>query len=492
MTADAFRITLAQLNPTAGDIAANAAKARAARAKAATDGADLVVLPELFITGHLPQTLVLNPEFQAACRAAVESLARLTADGGPAVLIGTPWVDDGRLYNACVLLDAGRIAALRFKTNLPDHAAFDQTRLFARGPAAGPVSVRGVRIGVAIGEDIWVEESEGYENVVETLAETGAELIVVPAAEPTMRDAGDRRLSAAVARVTESDLPLLWLNQVGGQDDGVFDGASFVLNADLSVAAQLPGFVEDITTLTLSKGDDGWQCRGPVAALIEGDEADYAACVLGLRDRVAKGGFTGAVLGLTGDVDSALSAAMAVDAVGPGKVRGVLLPGPDTSQVAQDAATAFAARLGVACEVLPIAAAVDAFEKILPGPLASGAHHDLLARVRITLLMALASTSGALAVATRNTSDLPVGRVREMGDVTGGFTLLRDITAAQVIRLATLRGRWKPADALGPSGEVISPDLIASPPGAELHDDQMLVEERRRRASSDAVEGRGR
>ena len=214
-----FRITLAQLNPTVGDVAGNAAKARVAREKAQADGADLVVLPELFITGYPPEDLVLKPAFQAACREAVEALARETAGGGPAVLIGTPWVEDGKLYNACALLDGGRIAALRFKANLPNYGVFDEKRLFARGPAAGPVTVKGVRVGVPICEDIWLEESEDYENVVECLAETGAEILVVPNGSPYARDKNDLRLSIAVARVTESGLPLVYLNQVGGQDE---------------------------------------------------------------------------------------------------------------------------------------------------------------------------------------------------------------------------------------------------------------------------------
>ncbi|MGJ5221737.1 nitrilase-related carbon-nitrogen hydrolase [Bradyrhizobium oligotrophicum] len=471
MAADIFRITLAQLDPTAGDIAGNAAKARDARAKAAADGADLVVLPELFMAGGGPDDL--TPEVQSACRAAVEALAGETADGGPAVLIGTPWAEGGKLYNACALLDAGRIAATRFKTNLPRAGAF------ARGPAAGPVSVRCVRIGVAIGEDIRVEEADD-DNVVETLAETGAELIVVPAAAPYIRGSSDRRLSAAVARVTESDLPLLWLNQTGGHGDQVFDGASFALNADLSISAQLPGFVADITTLAWRRGDDGWECRGPVAELIEGDEADYAACVLGLRDRVAKSGFTGVLLGLSGDVASALTLAMAVDALGPGKVRAVVLSGPDTAQASRDEATALAARLGVASEMVPIAAAVAGFEQLLPGPLAGGARHELLARVRATLLIALASTSGALAVATRSRAEQWGGREGEADAIAP----LEDVTAAQVIRLALLRNRWKPADALGPAGEVIPPGLITRPPG----DGQSPVD-RAGRASSGAREG---
>ena len=211
------------------------------------------MLPELFITGYPPEDLVLKPAFQAACRAAVEELARETADGGPAVLIGTPWVEDGKLYNACALLDGGRIAAIRFKANLPNYGVFDEKRLFARGPAAGPVTIRGIRVGVPICEDIWLEESEDYENVVECLAETGAEILVVPNGSPYARDKNDLRLSIAVARVTESGLPLVYLNQIGGQDELVFDGASFALNADLSVAAQLPAFEENITTLALAQ-----------------------------------------------------------------------------------------------------------------------------------------------------------------------------------------------------------------------------------------------
>jgi len=298
---------------------------------------------------------------------------------------------------------------------------------------------------------------------------------VVPSGSRYAREKSDRRLSLAVARVIESDLPLVYLNQVGGQDELVFDGASFALNADVSLAAQLPAFVEQVTTLAIERGDDGWY-NGPFASLPEGDEADYAACVLRLRDQVSKNGYTGVVLGLTGSIECALSLAIAVDALGPEKVRGVVLPGRDTPQPAQDEASAIAARLGVASEVLPIAAAVEGFERMLPGPLASGAHDDLLARVRGTLLSALASLSGGLVVATDSTSGLMLARPREAGDATGGFAALKDVSAAQVIHLAALRNRWKPAEALGLSGEVISPDLIARSPSGG-------------RASSDPVEG---
>jgi NAD+ synthase len=475
-SATELKITLAQLNPTVGDVEGNAAKARAARVRAAADGADLVVLPELFITGYPPEDLVLKPAFQAACRSAVEMLARETADGGPAMLIGSPWVDDGKLYNAVALLDGGRIAALRFKCNLPNYGVFDEKRLFARGPAAGPVTVKGIRVGVPICEDIWLEESADYENVVECLAETGAEILVVPNGSPYARDKTDVRLSIAVARVTESGLPLVYLNQVGGQDELVFDGASFALNADLSVAAQLPDFVEDITTLRWTKGNDGWRCNGPVAKALEGDQADYAACVLGLRDYVRKNGFPGVLLGISGGIDSALCAAIAVDALGADKVRGVMLPYRFTAQVSLDDAAKLAKNLGIRYEVLPIADAVEGFEKILSAPF-KGLERDiteenLQARARGTLLMAMSNKTGAMVVTTGNKSEMSVGYATLYGDMNGGYNPIKDIYKTEVFRLSSLRNAWKPDGALGPTGEVIPVNIITRPPTAELRENQ--------------------
>jgi NAD+ synthase len=473
---DYFIITLAQLNPTVGDVAGNAEKARLARARARADGADLVVFPELFIAGYPPEDLVLKPAFQSACRMAIEELARETADGGPAVLIGSPWVEDGKLYNACALLDEGRIAALRFKANLPNYGVFDEKRLFARGPAAGPVTVRGIRVGVPICEDIWLEESEEYENVVECLAETGAEILIVPNGSPYARDKNDLRLSIAVARVTESGLPLVYLNQVGGQDELVFDGASFALNADLSVATQLPAFEENITTLRWKKTDHGLRCLGPVAPVLDGDKGDYAACVLGLRDYVGKNGFPGVLLGVSGGIDSALCAAIAVDALGADRVRGVMLPFRFTAQVSLDDAAKLAAALGIRYEVLPIAQAVHGFEEILSGTF-SGLPRDiteenLQARTRGTLLMAISNKSGAMVVTTGNKSEMSVGYATLYGDMNGGYNPIKDIYKTEVFRLSSLRNTWKPDGALGPSGEVIPVNIITRPPTAELRENQ--------------------
>ena len=471
-----FLITLAQLNPTVGDVEGNAKRARAARARAAADGADLVVLSELFIAGYPPEDLVLKPAFQAACRSAVEALARETADGGPAMLVGGPWVEEGKLYNACALLEGGRVSALRFKANLPNYGVFDEKRVFARGPAAGPVTVRGVRVGVPICEDVWVEESPDYENVVECQAETGAEIIVVPNGSPYARDKTDVRLSIAVARVTESGLPLIYLNQVGGQDELVFDGASFALNGDLSVAAQLPDFVEDITTLRWTRGNDGWRCAGPIMPVLEGDKADYAACVLGLRDYVRKNGFPGVLLGISGGIDSAVCAAIAVDALGKEAVRGVMLPYRFTAQVSLDDAAKLANNLGVRYEVLPIADAVEGFEKILSGPFAGLprdiTEENLQARARGTLLMAISNKTGAMVVTTGNKSEMSVGYATLYGDMNGGFNPIKDIYKTEVFRLAGLRNAWKPVGALGPAGEVIPVSIITRPPTAELRENQ--------------------
>jgi NAD+ synthase len=392
------------------------------------------------------------------------------------MLVGTPWVEDGRLYNACALLEGGRIAGLRFKCNLPNYGVFDEKRLFARGPAAGPMTVRGVRIGVPICEDIWLEESEDYENVVETLAETGAEIILVPNGSPYARDKNDVRLSVAVARVTESGLPLVYLNQVGGQDELVFDGASFALNSDLSLAAQLPAFEESITTLRFTRNGDDWRCTGPIAAQPEGDHADYAACVQGLRDYVAKNGFPGVLLGISGGIDSALCAAIAVDALGADQVHGVMLPYRYTAASSIADAGELAGHLGIRYEVLPIAEAVTGFETILSGIFKNLppdiTEENLQARTRGTLLMAISNKTGLMVVTTGNKSEMSVGYATLYGDMNGGFNPIKDIYKTQVFRLAALRNSWKPEGALGPAGEVIPPDIITRPPTAELRENQ--------------------
>src|SRR5947208_3439361 len=338
------------------------------------------------------------------------------------------------------------------------------------------MTVRGVRIGVPICEDIWLEESEDYENVVECLAETGAEILLVPNGWPYAGDKNDLRLSIAVARVTESGLPLVYLNQIGGQDELVFDGASFALNADLSVAAQMPAFEEAITTLRWTKSAAGWRCNGPVMPLLDGDKGDYAACVLGLRDYVRKTGFPGVLLGVSGGIDSALCAAIAVDALGAEHVRGVMLPFRFTAQVSLDDAAKLAAALGIRYEVLSIADAVNGFEKILSeafkGLPRDITEENLQARTRGTLLMAMSNKTGAMVVTTGNKSEMSVGYATLYGDMNGGFNPIKDLYKTEVYRLARLRNAWKPEGALGPSTQVIPDNIFTRAPSAELRENQ--------------------
>jgi len=471
-----FTMALAQLNPIVGDVAGNLEKARAARASAAASGVDVVVFSEMFLAGYPPEDLVLKPAFQAACRSAVEDLARDTADGGPAVLIGLPWAESENLYNACALLDDGVIGGLRFKVNLPGYGVFDEKRVFTPGPVGGPLVVRGVRIGVPICEDIWLEEAGDYENVVECLSETGAEILVVVNASPYSRGKADMRLSVAVARVAESGLPLAYVNQVGGQDELVFDGASFVLNSNHSLAAQLPAMQEAIAIVHWTRTADGWRCKGDIAPTLEGDKADYAACVLGLRDYVTKNGFPSVLLGVSGGVDSALVAAIAVDALGAERVRGVMLPYRYTMQVSLDDAAQLTKLLGISYEVLPIAPAVEGFEKILSGTFAGlprdVTEENLQARARGTLLMALSNKTGAMVMTTGNKSEMAVGYATLYGDMNGGFNPIKDIYKTQVFRLCRLRNEWKPDGARGPSGRVIPEHIIDRPPTAELRENQ--------------------
>src|SRR5215831_17209109 len=468
---DRLAITIAQLNPIVGDIAGNAAKARVARAKAVAAGADLVLLPELFICGYPPEDLVLKPALQAACRAAVETLARDTADGGPAMLVGTPWVEDGKLYNAAALLEGGRVAGLRFKVDLPNYGVFDEKRVFAPGPLPGPMNVRGVRIGVPICEDIWGSEP------VECISETGGEILLVPNGSPYRRGVIDERLNVAVARVREAGLPLVYLNQVGGQDELVFEGASFVLNRDLTLAAQLPAFREDIPTVGFVRTAAGWRAEaGSIASIESGDDADYAACVLGLRDYVDKNRFPGVVIGLSGGIDSALCATIAVDALGAERVRCVMMPYRFTSSESLADAATIAKVLGIHYDTVPIAPAVEGLETAL-APLTAGLPRDvteenLQARARGIILMAISNKFGLMVVTTGNKSEMSAGYATLYGDMNGGFNPVKDLYKTEVYRLSRLRNGWKPQEAYGREGTLIPERVLTRAPSAELRENQ--------------------
>ena len=466
-----LRIALAQLNPTVGDVSGNLAKARAARAEAARLGADAVMFPELFLAGYPPEDLVLKPAFQDACRDACETLADDTADGGPAVLIGLPWAENDTVYNAYAILDNGTVSAVRFKVDLPNYGVFDEKRVFAAGPLPGPASLRGVRVGLPICEDIWGED------VVECIADTGGEILLVPNGSPYARDKMDVRFNIAAARVAESGLPLVYLNQVCGQDELTFDGASFVLDGDGALALQMPAFEEAVSLVTFERTDLGWRCGpGEKALLEEGDEADYAACVFGLRDYVRKNAFPGVVLGLSGGIDSALCAAMAVDALGAERVHGVMLPYRFTSGESLADASSCATALGIRYDILPIAEAVEGTTAVLKplfaGLAADTTEENLQSRARGTLLMSISNKFGAMVVTTGNKSEMSVGYATLYGDMNGGFNPIKDLYKTQVYRLSALRNRWKPAGALGPDGMVIPDNIIAKAPTAELRENQ--------------------
>ncbi len=464
-----FRIALAQLNPLMGDIAGNLERVR--RARAGAMAADLIVFPELFICGYPPEDLVLKPAFQADCRAAVEALAQDTGDGGPAVLIGTPWFEDGRLYNAVALLDQGTITAVTRKVDLPNYGVFDEKRVFAPGPMPGPLNIRGLRIGVPICEDIWTAD------VVECLCETGAEMLVVPNGSPFDVMKFDERMHHVLARVVESKLPLVYVNQVGGQDELVFDGASFVLNADRSLPVQLPGFVERTLVSDWLLTESGWQCAQSERAVHENEEgALYAAMVLALRDYVDKNRFSGVVIGLSGGIDSALSAAVAVDALGPHRVRCVMMPSRYTASQSLTDAAEIARLLGVHYDVLPIEPAVDAFSGML-APLfanrpADTTEENIQSRIRGLLLMAISNKFGSMVLATGNKSEMSVGYATLYGDMNGGYNVLKDIYKVDVFRLSRWRNANTVSIGLGPNGRVMPDAVITRPPSAELRADQ--------------------
>ena len=465
-----LKIALAQANPTVGNIDGNLAKVREMRARAAAQGADLIVFPELFVTGYPPEDLVLKPAFSAAARLGVEALAG-DLGPGPAVLVGTIWPENGCVYNAVALLDNGGVEGVRFKVDLPNYGVFDEKRVFTAGPLPGPINCRGVRLGLPVCEDIWGSE------VVECLAETGSEILISANGSPFDWTKPDVRMNVAVARVIESGLPLIYLNQVGGQDELVFDGASFVLNADRSLPVQLPAWEERLVISEWRRGNAGWVCATGERAVIEhGDAAAYQACVLGVRDYVEKNGFPGVILGLSGGIDSALVAAIAVDALGPARVRAVMMPYRYTSDASIRDAAACAKALGLSYQTLPIEDAVAGLTKSLE-PALAGTKPDtteanLQARARGIILMALSNKFGGMVLTTGNKSEMSVGYATLYGDMNGGFNPVKDLYKMEVYRLARWRNANLPKGGRGPAGEVIPEAIITKVPTAELRPNQ--------------------
>jgi NAD+ synthase len=465
-----FRITLGQLNPTVGDLAGNAALARDAWEQGKAAGADIVALPEMFITGYNAQDLVMKRAFQLDVMTHIEALAADCADG-PALAIGAPWVEGAELYNAYLILKGGKIASRVLKHELPNETVFDEVRIFDSGPLGGPYSVGNTRIGSPICEDAW------HPDVAETLAETGAEFLLVPNGSPYYRGKFETRLNNMVARVIETELPLIYLNMVGGQDDQVFDGASFGLNPSGKLAFQMPTFDAEIAHIDLERDADGWRIAdGPKVQLPSEYEQDYRVMVLGLRDYMRKTGFKKVLLGLSGGIDSAIVAAIAVDALGAENVRCVMLPSEYTSQASLDDAEAVAKALGCRYDYVPItqgrAAITDTLAPLFEGTKPDLTEENIQSRLRGLLLMAMSNKFGEMLLTTGNKSEVAVGYATIYGDMAGGYNPIKDMYKTRVFESCRWRNENHRDWMMGPKGEVITPRIIDKPPTAELREDQ--------------------
>ncbi len=468
---DTLRIALAQLNPHEGQITANLAQIRAARAEAAALGADLLVTPEFSIAGYPPEDLVRKAAFVTDCETAIAELAKDTADNGPGLIVGGPWRDNHAIYNAGFLLDGGQITARRAKHELPNYGVFDDKRVFDPGPAPGPVVFRGIRLGLMICEDWW------FPTVAETLAETGAELLLSINGSPYESDKSGRRVQLAVARVVETNLAFIFLNQVCGQDELVFDGASFVLNPDRTLAHVLPSFRPALQITDWHRQNGQFICT-PTALPPEPAPEDltYRGLCLGLSDYVRKNRFPGILLGLSGGIDSALSAAIAVDALGPDRVRAVMLPSPYTSQHSLDDAAECARLLNIRLDTVEITPAINAANAAL-APLFTNLPDDITeeniqSRARGLLLMAMSNKFGHMLLTTGNKSEMSVGYATLYGDMCGGYSVLKDVYKTTVFALSTWRNANHPEGAQGPNGPVMPQRVITKPPSAELKHDQ--------------------
>ncbi len=472
--ADTFTMAIAQLDPTVGDLAGNAARIHGAWEEAARVHADLLVTPELSICGYPPEDLILKGAFVRACREELDRLARslAAADGGPALAVGLPWEEDGRVFNAVVILDGGEIAAVVRKRELPNYGVFDEKRVFvAAQGAAEPVVVRGVRIGLMICEDMW------FPRVPGELRERGAEFLVAVNASPYEIDKHAERERVVRKRVRETGLALVFLNQVGGQDEVLFDGASFLVNSDGEIPLRLPAFREHFGLAIWERSEEDGVTRrrclpGERIAWDEREPAIYQALMLGLKDYVTKNRFPGVILGLSGGIDSAVTATIAADALGPENVWTVMLPSPWTSSENREDAAEVARRLGVRHDVIEISDAMEVVGKVLHPFFdelpPSEAEENIQARLRGLLLMALSNKFGDMVLACGNKSELSVGYATLYGDMSGGFTPLKDVYKTMVYRIARWRNAHRPPGALGPEHPPIPERVLEKPPSAEL------------------------
>ena len=467
---DQFKITLAQLNATVGDLKGNADKVIKAWDNARDEGSNIIAFPELFITGYNPQDLILKPAFQKASTEMIQKIAE-TCSKGPTIAVGGPFSDKENLYNAYYILSEGKIQAIIKKHHLPNKEVFDEVRLFASGNVDGPFQVDQMRIGSPICEDAW------HTDIVETLTETGAQTLLVPNGSPYYRGKTEIRQNVMVSRVIESGLPLVYLNLVGGQDDQVFDGGSFVLNPGGELALQMPQFEENIATCVFKKTAGGWMAdSGQKHRIVEPLESDYFAMVIGLRDYCKKAGFDRVVIGLSGGVDSALVATIAVDALGPQSVRTVMLPSEYTSKSSLDDAAELSNNLNCRYDYLSIEegrlAISETLSDLFKGKEPDLTEENIQSRLRGLLLMAISNKFGEMLLTTGNKSEVSVGYATIYGDMAGGYNPIKDLYKTRVFDIC----RWRNENArhwMKASGvNVIPINIIEKPPSAELRPDQ--------------------
>ena len=457
---DRLKIALAQMNQRVGDLEGNAAAMLEMRRRA--KDTDLLLCPELQVVGYPPEDLVLKPEFVRRVRECTDQLIAATTEPGPAMLIGTITHEGGLNYNTMLLADAGRVIGRTFKHELPNYGTFDEKRIFTPGPLPSPIEWRGIKLGVPICEDMWLEP------VCAHLADEGAELFLVPHGSPYELDKIDTRERLARARTTSTGLPLVFLNRVGGQDEIVFDGSSFVMHPDGETVVQMADWEEEFLVTDWVRGSDGWRCETRAGHPLDSYPEDiYRAMMLGLHDYVERNGFKGVILGLSGGIDSALSAAIAVDALGPGRVSCVMLPSKYTSDESLEDARECARLLGCRHDVISIAPAVEAVAEMLP-EMSGLAAENVQARLRMVALMALSNSGGQMVLTTGNKSEMSVGYATLYGDMAGGYSVLKDAYKTTVFALSRWRNSNKPETGLGPDGPVMPERVITKPPTAEL------------------------
>ena len=467
---DQFKITLAQLNATVGDLKGNADKVMKAWEKARDEQSNIIAFPELFITGYNPQDLILKPAFQKASTETIQKIAEACSQG-PAIAVGGPFCDEKNLYNAYYILSGGKIQAVIKKHHLPNEEVFDEVRLFSSGNVDGPFQVDQMRIGSPICEDAW------HSDIVETLAETGAQTLLVPNGSPYYRSKTEIRQNVMVSRVVESGLPLVYLNLVGGQDDQVFDGGSFVLNPGGELVLQMPQFEEDIATCVFKKSADSWMAEpGYKSRILDPLESDYFAMVIGLRDYCKKAGFDKVVIGLSGGVDSALVATIAADALGPQSVRAVMLPSEYTSKGSLDDAAELSTNLNCRYDYLSIEegrlAISETLSDLFKGTKTDLTEENIQSRLRGLLLMAISNKFGEMLLTTGNKSEVSVGYSTIYGDMAGGYNPIKDLYKTRVFDICRWRNEntrpWMKASGIN----VIPINIIEKPPSAELRPDQ--------------------